>query len=296
MVSALLEALRGAGCERLHKAQTLLTVLVPAFNEVRAVDELLRRVLDAPPANKEVLVVDDGSIDGTWDIVRRWEQRGLVQLARHHQNRGKGAAIQTGLSQARGEFTIIQDADLEYDPRDYKGVLEPLLAGESKAVYGSRYLSTEGRAKGQLRLLRHGVSLLNLVARLLYGVRLTDEATCYKALPTSLLRALDLRCQGFEFCPEVTAKLCRLRIPIHEVPIRYDPRSKKEGKKLRLRDGWLAVRELWRWRNWVPGPAAVALSECSVAHDRSQPPERQLLADDVSQPGVLAATLMESMR
>lgn len=281
MVSTMLDADHAADRAR-HEAGPPLTVLVPAYNETSTIEELLRRVQDAPPAEKQVIVIDDGSTDGTWEIVHRWELRGLVQVAQHDRNCGKGAAIRTGLSQARGAFTIVQDADLEYNPRDYERLIEPLLAGEAQAVYGSRYLTMEGRVQGRCRLLRHGVSLLNLWVRLLYGVRLTDEATCYKAMPTAVLRALDLQCQRFEFCPEVTAKLCRLGIPIREVPIGYNPRSKGEGKKLRLRDGWAAVRELWRWRNWTPrvdeslrdagsAPQRVTREVSSAAHQSACP-------------------------
>jgi glycosyltransferase involved in cell wall biosynthesis len=297
MVSTMLAADHAvAGAPSREAGTPLLTVLVPAYNEAGTIEELLRRVLDAPPAEKQVVVVDDGSTDGTCEIVRGWELQGLVQVAPHDRNRGKGAAIQTGLAQARGAFTIVQDADLEYDPRDYEQLLGPLLVGNAQAVYGSRYLSTEGRVQGRWRLLRHGVSLLNLWLRLLYGVRLTDEATCYKALPTALFRALDLQCRRFEFCPEVTAKLCRLGVPIHEVPIRYHPRSKRQGKKLRLRDGWGAVRELWRWRNWTPGLAADLLAECPVRHIRLDQRDGHRPAADLNPRAVRDAKLMEALR
>ena len=295
MVSTMLDADHAADRAR-HEAGPPLTVLVPAYNEARTIEELLRRVLDAPPVEKQVIVVDDGSTDGTWEIVSSWEQCGLVQLVRHHRNWGKGAALRTGLSQARGVFTIVQDADLEYEPRDYERVLKPLLAGKAQAVYGSRYLTVEARIQGRWRLLRHGVSLLNLWVRVLYGVRLTDEATCYKALPTALLRSLDLQCQRFEFCPEVTAKLCRLGIPIVEVPIRYDPRSKKQGKKLRLRDGWAAIRELWRWRNWTPGAAAVRVAEDLIRDIHVESRDGQRRGADFSPRAVREASGMEASR
>jgi dolichol-phosphate mannosyltransferase len=238
----------------------LLTVIVPVFNEAGTVEEMLRRVL-AAPYDKQVIVVDDGSTDGTTTLLEKWE--GKVELLRHSRNRGKGAAIRTGLEHVRGRFVIIQDADLEYDPRDYPRLIEPLLRGEAQVVYGSRYLRNLRRGEGKPgRLFRWGVSVLNLCVRLWYGVRLTDEATCYKAVPTSLLRQMDLQCERFEFCPEVTAKICRLGLRILEVPIHYHPRTVEAGKKIRWRDGWDALATLWQWRNWhgrrpsFPGPRA----------------------------------------
>jgi glycosyltransferase involved in cell wall biosynthesis len=226
----------------------LLTVIVPVFNEARTIDELLRRVL-AAPFDKQVVVVDDGSTDGTRRRLNRWEGSPQLTVAYHARNRGKGAAVRTGLRNARGLFTLVQDADLEYDPRDYGSVLSPLVEGQAKVVYGSRYLGPNTRTDAQWRF-RCGVTLLNYLVRLLYGVRLTDEATCYKAFPTDILRRMELRCERFEFCPEVTAKACRMGLAIQEVPIRYSPRTAKEGKKIGMRDGIAAIRELWKWRNW----------------------------------------------
>ncbi|MGO8748428.1 MAG: hypothetical protein ACLQNE_20835 [Thermoguttaceae bacterium] len=137
-------------------------------------------------------------------------------------------------------------------------MIEPLLRGEAQAVYGSRYLLGRPRGVSRWNCFRFGVSVLNLLVRLLYGARLTDEATCYRAFPTALLRAMDLDCERFEFCPEVTAKACRLGLTILETPIAYRARGKEQGKKIRWRDGVEAVRTLWRWRNWIPPASAVA--------------------------------------
>ncbi len=230
----------------------LLTVLVPVFNEERTIASLLWSVL-ATPYDLQVIVVDDGSSDGTSAELEAWCDDPRLEHFAHETNRGKGAAIRTGLAKARGKFCIIQDADLEYSPLEYGRLLDPLMAGEAVVVYGSRYL--HGRQE-RWRWLRYGVMVLNSGVWMIYGVRLADEATCYKAMPTELLRALDLECERFEFCSEVTAKLCCTGIPILEVPVTYHPRSGAEGKKLRWTDGWTALWTLWRWRKWSMRPEA----------------------------------------
>lgn len=234
-----------------HTREPILTVIVPVYNEAGTVSELLNRVVTAP-YSKQVIVVDDGSTDGTSTTLMNWGQHPDILLLAHSRNRGKGAAIRTALNSARGQFTIIQDADLEYDPADYPHLVEPLVMGVAQIVYGSRYLVPHGNSRFGGLVFRLGVYVLNAVVRVLYGVRLTDEATCYKALATDLVRAMDLQCERFEFCSELTAKACRLRLRIHEVPIRYSGRSRFQGKKLRLRDGIAALHALWRWRAWEP--------------------------------------------
>lgn len=239
---------------------TLLSVIVPVYNEVATVTRLLDRVL-AVPYPKQLIVVDDGSTDGSTALLKQWADHPEVILLQHPHNRGKGAAIRTGLAHAQGRFTLVQDADLEYDPRDYPRLLEPLLQGRADIVYGSRYLRPSPGSRSCGRLFRYGVALLNLAVRLLYGVRLTDEATCYKVFPTDVLRAMDLQCERFEFCPEVTAKACRMVLTIAEVPICYTPRTAAEGKKIRWTDGWEALATLWKWRHWQPATTAMPLAE-----------------------------------
>lgn len=238
----------------------LLSVIVPVYNEAATVAPLLDRVV-AVPCVKQVIVVDDGSTDGSSALLEKWADHPHVILLRHPHNRGKGAAIRTGLAHAQGRFTLVQDADLEYDPFDYPRLLEPLLQWQADIVYGSRYLRPSPGRRSCGRLFRYGVVLLNLAVRLLYGVRLTDEATCYKVLPTDVLRSMELQCERFEFCPEVTAKACRMGLTITEVPIRYTPRTAAEGKKIRWTDGWEALATLWRWRRWQPTTAAYPVPE-----------------------------------
>jgi glycosyltransferase involved in cell wall biosynthesis len=222
-----------------------LSVLIPVYNEEKTVQQLLHRVM-AAPYRKQIIVVDDGSTDGTLARLELFRNTRGVEILIHHKNRGKGAAIRTALEHARGRFTIIQDADLEYDPRDYPLLIELLERGESKVVYGSRYLGGDN----ELPFTKFwvGVKLLNLLIRILYGAKITDEATCYKAFETDLLRSLNLRCERFEFCPEVTAKVLKRGHMIIERPIRFSYRTVAEGKKIGWLDGFQAVWTLLRYR------------------------------------------------
>ena len=224
----------------------LLTVIIPVYNEERTVDALLRRVTEGPYPDKEVIVIDDGGTDATPRLPGKWAGVPGFRVLRHARNRGKGAAVRTGLAEATGEVTIIQDADLEYDPADYPRLVEPILRGEAEAVYGSRYLAPSRRLPWTR--FRMGVVFFNVLVRVLYGRRLTDEATCYKAARTGLWRSLDLRAERFELCPEMTAKLSRRGVRIQEVAVSYRPRGSADGKKIGWRDGAHAVWTLLKWR------------------------------------------------
>jgi dolichol-phosphate mannosyltransferase len=219
-----------------------VSVLVPIYNEVDHVDELLERI-HASAVDKEIIIIDDGSTDGTREKLMQLRPSPDVTVIFHQQNCGKGAAIRTGLRYARGEYVLIQDSDLEYDPQDYSALLEPLQAGRANVVYGVRH-DHPGRG---LRFFL-GARFLTHFANLLYGCGIHDEATCYKVFRRSLLTQLRLECRRFEFCPEVTAKLSRLGEKIAEVPIKYSPRTADEGKKIRYSDGWMAIWTLIRYR------------------------------------------------
>lgn len=219
-----------------------VSVIVPVYNEEAHLDELLRSVL-ASPVDKEIIVVDDGSTDGTRKKLESLPRIENVTIVFHEKNNGKGASIRTALNYARGEYILIQDSDLEYDPADYPALLAPLERREANAVYGVR----PDRPERGLRFFL-GAKFLTHLTNLLYGTDIHDEATCYKVLRRSLLVQMGLECRRFEFCPEVTAKLCRMRETIAEVPISYHPRSAVEGKKIRHADGWLAIWTLIRYR------------------------------------------------
>ncbi len=219
-----------------------VSVVVPVYNEVAHVDELLQAI-HASPVKKEIIIVDDGSTDGTREKLRAMPLASDVTVVFHEKNCGKGAAIRTALQYARGEYVLIQDSDLEYDPQDYPALLRPLEQRQANVVYGVR----PDRPERGLRFFL-GAKLLTHLTNLLYGTGIHDEATCYKVFRRSLIAQIDLQCRRFEFCPEVTAKLCRMGEKIVEVPISYMPRSAGEGKKIRHADGWQAIWTLLRYR------------------------------------------------
>ncbi len=221
-----------------------LSVIIPCFNEaphLARVLEAVRRV----DLEKEIIVVDDGSTDGTRELLEQQERLHPLVTCYKPANEGKGAAIRDGLRLASGDIVVIQDADLEYDPGQFRELIAPIVRGEAEVVYGSRFRGSIAGMHPANRLANH---LLTWLANRLYGARITDEATCYKAFRTELLRSLPLRCRRFEFCPEVTARVRRRGVRIHEVPIRYRGRTSAQGKKLRWTDGLSAVWTLVRYR------------------------------------------------
>lgn len=225
-----------------------VTVLIPARNEQNTIVEVLHRVLcEFEFFTGEIIVIDDGSSDATAELAASVTG---VKVLRLHPGRGKGAALRAGLAQARGEVIIVQDADLEYDPTEYPALLKPIQEGKASVVYGSRLLGARtGRSFGISNWRFYlGGRFLSWLTSWLYGARMTDTATGYKVFLTSVLRELALTAEGFDFCPEVTAKVLKKGIPILEIPISYLPRSIAEGKKIRWRDGLIAVWTLVRIR------------------------------------------------
>lgn len=223
-----------------------VSVIVPAFNEAATILPLLESLRSVRfPVERQIVVVDDGSVDETPKLLAALPDPD-VRVLTHPENRGKGAAIRTGLEAAEGEIVAIQDADLEYDPTELPKLVEPILRGEADVVYGSRILNPENPAS--YRVFYWGGRFLSLCTNLLYGSSITDEPTCYKVFRTELLRSLNLECVRFEFCPEATAKLLLRGVRIHEIPISYRPRRVDEGKKIGWRDGIEAVWTLLKHR------------------------------------------------
>ena len=225
-----------------------VSIIIPVYNEFRAFDQVLERVLRAPLPEfcvKEIIVVDDGSTDGTAGRVRDYDHQGVVIGHQSIINSGKGTAVRVGIALASGDIVLIQDGDLEYDPNDYAGIIDPIVRGDADVVYGSRFL---GQPKGMAFRNLIANRMLTAAANLLYGAGLTDEATAYKAFRATVLDRIALTCRGFEFCPEVTAKVRRLGYRIHEVPIGYNARGIAEGKKIRAQHGFEALWTLLKYR------------------------------------------------
>ncbi len=222
-----------------------LSILVPVYNERTVVERSLAQVLAAPLPEKlerELIVVDDRSTDGTWEILQRLAASNPeIRLFRHAVNQGKGAAVRTAIGEAGGDFSIVQDADLEYDPSEYPLLLRPLLAGRADAVFGSRYLAGEQR-----RVLPFWHSMINKfltgASNMFSNLNLTDMETCYKAFRTDLLKSIPIRSNRFGFEPEITMKCAKRKLRIYEVPISYHGRTYEEGKKIGWKDG---VKALW---------------------------------------------------
>jgi glycosyltransferase involved in cell wall biosynthesis len=229
-------------------SQPYLSVLIPAYNEDRTLEHVIDAVLKVPE-DVEIILIDDGSDDDTWRVMQSRTDGERVRSVRHDVNRGKGAAIRTGLAHARGHIVLIQDADLEYSPDDYGVLLKPLKSGRASIVYGSRSFSSHSAYSYWYVV---GNRLVTLFTNVLYNCYLSDIETGYKVMPVEVARSLDLHARGFELEPEITAKLLRLGHRIFEVPITYNARSREEGKKLTAMDGVKAVLTLLRYRSWNP--------------------------------------------
>lgn len=223
----------------------LVSVIIPAYNEEQTIRQVLETV-QALPINKQIIVVNDGSTDKTYDILEEYGSDNDITVVHCKENRGKGFAIRSGIPSVKGQVVVIQDADMELSPNDILSLVEPLKNKKVEVVYGSRFLNGRGNASIHNFIANR---ILAVYTNLLYGCRITDESTGYKAFSTDLIKELNLTCEGFEFCPEVTAKILRAGYQIHEVPVSYFPRTKKEGKKLRFwSDGLFAAWTLLKYR------------------------------------------------
>jgi len=216
---------------------------MPVFNERATIEEIITRVLSVP-LRIELIVVDDCSTDGTRDLVRQMEGNGTKVLY-HERNLGKGAALRTGFQHAKGDFVIVQDADLEYDPSDYPKLLQPILEGRADVVYGSRF---SGRNRNMSLQHRLGNQFLTWVTNVLYRTSITDMETCYKLFKTATIQGIKINCNRFNFEPEITAKLLKRNLRIVEVPISYSGRRFSEGKKITWLDGFSALWTLVKYR------------------------------------------------
>jgi glycosyltransferase involved in cell wall biosynthesis len=222
-----------------------LSVIMPMFNERATVAEIIRRMrLVELPVQLQIIVVDDGSSDGSDKVLKALEDS-TVRIISHSHNQGKGAAVRTGLAAATGDLVLIQDADLEYDPDDWPRLLEPILKGKARVVYGSRFT---GERKNMLPMHWFGNRILSLVTNVLYSSTLSDMETCYKLFDAQVLEGMTIMSNRFDFEPEITAKVLRRGHRIYEVPISYAGREPDEGKKITWRDGFSALSALFRFR------------------------------------------------
>ena len=222
-----------------------VSVIVPAYNEVGTIREILQRIQSVDIAD-EIIVVDDGSTDGTAELLRGLDGQGLVRAVYHESNRGKGAAVRSGIHHTQGDLIIIQDADLEYDPRDYIAMLRPIQEGVADVVYGSRFLGGPRRPTMFWHMVAN--KLLTFITNILYDTILTDMETGYKVFRRNVVEGLNLKAKRFEFEPEFTAKILKRKVRIFEVPITFNPRDYEEGKKIGLKDAFQAVWTLLKYR------------------------------------------------
>ncbi len=223
----------------------LLSIIVPVFNEEKTLADVIDILIGLPGEN-QIILVDDCSSDSSLSILESYQNTPGLVICRHEKNQGKGKAIRTGLEFAEGDFTVIQDADLEYDPNDIIKMLDTAKRHSADAVFGSRIHNPQSGIS--YRRFYWGGKLLTLLANLLYGVNISDESTCYKLVRTDLMKSFNLTCKRFEFCPELVARLGKQNIKIFEIPISYTPRKIHEGKKIRWHDGAEAIWTLLKLR------------------------------------------------
>lgn len=224
-----------------------ISILIPVFNELNTLEIILKKVEEANfcGLEKEIILIDDYSTDGTRDILEKLKDK--YKILYHEQNMGKGAALRTGFEHVTGDITVIQDADLEYDPVDYEPLIQMLLDGKADVVYGSRFLNTKPAGSIMLTHLL-GNKLLTLITNILYNTTLTDMETCYKAFKTEFIKDIKIKSNRFDFEPEITAKILKKGARLYELPISYYGREFSEGKKITWKDGVHAIAALVKFR------------------------------------------------
>ena len=225
--------------------EKVLSIVIPCYNEEDNIVPLVKKVLESPIKNKEIIVVDDCSKDNTRTVLENEVKPMVSRIIYHEKNGGKGAALRTGFQEATGDVVIVQDADLEYDPMDYPKVVDPIFNGEAKVVYGSRFLNQKRKGYLKNRLANW---FLTQFSNLLTGQKVTDMETCYKAFQREIIQSIDIVENRFGFEPEITATISKMGIKIKEVPISYYPRTNEEGKKIGFKDGLRALYVIWKYR------------------------------------------------
>lgn len=230
----------------MNRYQYTLSVVIPCYNEKNNIKTIINKVLESPVKNKEIIVVDDMSTDGTRDILESEIKLMVSKIVYHEKNQGKGGALRTGFAHASGDVVIIQDADLEYNPMEYEAIVSPILNGECDVCYGSRFLNQKAKGYKANRIANKGLTMLS---NMFTHLKLTDMETCYKCFRREVIQSIRIIENRFGFEPEITAKISKIDgIRVKEVPISYNPRTNKEGKKIGIMDGFRAVYCIWKYR------------------------------------------------